>query len=44
MAYNFAKRLKSVRGLTPHEHVCKDWTDSPERFRLNLLHHTGPYT
>jgi hypothetical protein len=34
MAYNFAKRLKTIRGLTPHEYVCKVWTDSPERFRL----------
>jgi transposase InsO family protein len=45
MAYNFAKRLKTLRGLTPHEYVCKAWTDSPERFRLNPFHHTsGPYT
>jgi hypothetical protein len=22
-AYNFAKRLKTLRGLTPHEYVCK---------------------
>jgi transposase InsO family protein len=45
MAYNFAKRLKTLRGLTPHEYVCKVWTDSPERFRLNPFHHTsGPYT
>lgn len=45
MAYNFAKRLKTLRGLTPHEYICKAWTESPERFRLNPLHHTsGPYT
>jgi hypothetical protein len=45
MAYNFAKRLKTLRGLTPHEYVCKVWTESPERFRLNPLQHTsGPYT
>jgi transposase InsO family protein len=40
MAYNFAKRLKTLHGLTPHEYVCKIWTDSPERFRLNPFHHT----
>ncbi len=28
-AYNFAKRLKTLRGLTPHEHVCKVWSDQP---------------
>jgi transposase-like protein len=39
MAYNFAKRLKTHRGLTPHEYICKIWTQSPERFRLNPLHH-----
>jgi transposase InsO family protein len=45
MAYNFAKRLKTLQGLTPHEYICKIWTDSPERFRLNPLHHTsGLYT
>ena len=41
MAYNFAKRLKTLRGLTPHEYVCKVWTENPERFRLNPLHHTA---
>jgi transposase InsO family protein len=45
MAYNFAKRLKTLRGLTPHEYVCKVWTDSPERFKLKPFHHTsGPYS
>lgn len=24
-AYNFAKRLKTLRGLTPYEHFCKVW-------------------
>jgi hypothetical protein len=31
-AYNFARRLKKLRGLTPCEAVCKTWTDEPERF------------
>jgi hypothetical protein len=22
MAYTFAKRLKTLRGLSPHEHIC----------------------
>jgi len=40
-AYNFAKRLKSLRGLTPFERICQLWTEQPERFRLNPLHHTA---
>jgi transposase InsO family protein len=38
-AYNFAKRLKSLLGLTPFERICQIWTEQPERFRLNPLHH-----
>jgi transposase InsO family protein len=38
-AYNFAKRLKSLRGLTPFERICQLWTEQPERFRLDPLHH-----
>ena len=40
MAYNFAKRLKTLKGLTPYEYVCKIWTQDPERFKLNPIHHT----
>jgi transposase InsO family protein len=44
-AYNHARRLKTLRGLTPHEFVCQAWTKEPERFKLNPSHHTlGPYT
>jgi hypothetical protein len=39
-AYNFAKRLKTLRGLTPHEYVCKIWTEDPGNFRLDPIHHT----
>jgi transposase InsO family protein len=38
-AYNFAERLKSLRGLTPFERICQLWTEQPQRFRLNPLHH-----
>ena len=38
-AYNFAKRLKSLRGLTPFERICQLWTEQPDRSRLNPLHH-----
>jgi len=34
-AYNFAKCLKTLCGLTPHEYVCKIWTENPGRFRLD---------
>ena len=37
-AYNFGRRLKTLKGLTPYEHICKIWTAEPERFRLNPFH------
>ena len=37
-AYNFARRLKTLKGLTPYEFICKQWTKEPERFRLNPFH------
>jgi transposase InsO family protein len=30
MAYNFAKRLKSLRGLTAYQYICKIWTKQPK--------------
>jgi len=42
-AYNFAKRLKTLRGLTPYEYICKCWTNQPHRFTSNPHHQTpGP--
>lgn len=40
MAYNFARRLKTLKGLTPYEYVCKIWTKEPERFNVNPFLHT----
>jgi hypothetical protein len=40
MAYNVAKRLKVLKGLTTDEYVCQIWTKKPERCRVNPLHHT----
>jgi transposase InsO family protein len=37
-AYNFGRRLKTLKGLTPYEYICKIWTAEPNRFRLNPLH------
>ena len=43
-AYNHARRLKTLRGLTPYEHVLQVWTKEPERFTLDPSHHIpGPY-
>jgi len=38
-ANNFAKRLKTLKGLTPHEYICKIGTKEPKRFKLNPKHH-----
>jgi transposase InsO family protein len=37
-AYNFARRLKTLRGLTPYEAICKLWTHHPDRFTLDPIH------
>jgi transposase InsO family protein len=45
LAYNHAKRLKTLKGLTPHEFVCRQWQREPERFVRDPVHETlGPYT
>ena len=36
-AYNFGRRLKTLKGLTPYEFICKTWPSQPERFILNPL-------
>jgi transposase-like protein len=38
MAYNFARRLKTLNGLTPYEYICKLWTKEPQQFRLDPIH------
>ena len=40
MAYNFAKRLKTLKGLTPYEFICQQWQKQPERFTHDPSHHT----
>ena len=37
-AYNFARRLKTLSGLTPYEYICKIWASEPDRFILNPIH------
>lgn len=39
MAYNFARRLKTLKGLTPYEYICKIWTNEPDRFIVNPSQH-----
>jgi hypothetical protein len=36
--YNFARRLKTINGLTPYEDICKIWTSEPDRFILDPIH------
>jgi len=44
-AYNFARRLKTLSGLTPYEYICKIRTLEPDRFILNPIHQMpGPNT
>ena len=40
MADNFARRLKTLRGLTPYESICQCWPKEPARFTVNPCHHT----
>ena len=37
-AYNYGRRLKTLKGLTPFEYICKIWTTEPERFTINPTH------
>ena len=40
MAYNFGKRLKSLKGKTPWEFICESWTINPELFYSDPSHFT----
>ena len=37
-AYNFARRLKTLKGQTPYEYICSSWTSEPDRFIINPIH------
>ncbi len=37
-AYNFARRFRTLNGLTPYEYICKVWTSEPDRFIVNPIH------
>ena len=36
-AYNFARRLKILKGLSPYEYICNAWTKEPGRFILDPI-------
>jgi transposase InsO family protein len=38
VAYNFARRLKTLKGLSPYEYICQAWTKQPDRFTLDPTH------
>ena len=40
-ACNFAKRLKTLQGLTPYEFICKCWTNEAHRL-TSVPHHQIP--
>ena len=45
--YNNAKRLKSLKGLTPHQYICNRWTEKPKLFTVNPIEYhnqAGLYT
>jgi transposase InsO family protein len=39
-AYNHARRLKSLRGLTPYAFICKTWIEQPAKFTSDPTHYT----
>lgn len=37
-AYNFARRLKTLNGLTAYEYICRIWTSEPDGFIVSPIH------
>lgn len=40
-AYNYARWLKTLKGLTPYEFICRPWAAEPHRFTA-IPHHQMP--
>lgn len=38
MAYNFAKRLKALKGFTPWQFILKQWHNQPKSFKIKPHH------
>jgi hypothetical protein len=42
-ANNYARRLKTLKGLTPYEFICRSWAAEPHRSSVHPHHHMpGP--
>ncbi len=39
-AYNFGKRLKTLKGRSPYEFICDRWRENPEKFHTEPHHLT----
>ncbi len=37
--YNFSRRLKTLNGRTPYEHICEVWRQTPRIFRVSPERH-----
>ncbi len=37
-AYNFGKRLKTLKGRSPYEFICDRWRETPDKFHQNPTH------
>ncbi len=37
-AYNYGRRLNTLKGLTPYKCICKQWTNETKRSTLNPIH------
>ena len=37
-AYNYGRRLKTLKGPTPYEYICKIWTTEPKRLIIDPIH------
>ena len=44
LAYNYAKRLKRLKGLTPHEFICAEWRKNPTIFHRDPTRDPLPHT
>ena len=37
IAYNFARRLKTLKGHSPYEYICKTWTKEPDQSSIQSI-------
>ena len=43
VAYNYAKRLERLKGLTPYEFICAEWRKKPTIFNRDPTYNTLPH-